>query len=65
MAPEQICGKDPTMYASYMLNHCAVCAFHRIGCAHGASSCMAGPPMKGNGTLLEDDRGSAWRNSNR
>eukprot|EP00957_Ditylum_brightwellii_P072152 5484065-Ditylum_brightwellii.AAC.1 len=32
MAPEQICGKDPTMHASYMLNHHAVWAFHRIGC---------------------------------
>eukprot|EP00957_Ditylum_brightwellii_P043917 3330934-Ditylum_brightwellii.AAC.1 len=26
---------------------------------------MAGPPMGVNGILLEDDRGSAWRNSNR
>eukprot|EP00957_Ditylum_brightwellii_P105134 8014051-Ditylum_brightwellii.AAC.1 len=32
MAPERIRGKDPTMHASYMLNYCAVCAFHRIGC---------------------------------
>eukprot|EP00957_Ditylum_brightwellii_P062683 4757642-Ditylum_brightwellii.AAC.1 len=30
MAPEQIDGKDPAMRASYMLNHLAVCAFHRI-----------------------------------
>eukprot|EP00957_Ditylum_brightwellii_P009882 745857-Ditylum_brightwellii.AAC.1 len=32
MAPEQIREKDPTMHASYMLNHRVVCAFHRIGC---------------------------------
>ena len=32
MAPERIRGKDPTMHASYMLNHRAICAFHRIGC---------------------------------
>eukprot|EP00957_Ditylum_brightwellii_P037768 2855908-Ditylum_brightwellii.AAC.1 len=32
MTPEQIHGKDPTMHARSMLNHHAVCTFHRIGC---------------------------------
>eukprot|EP00957_Ditylum_brightwellii_P114086 8698272-Ditylum_brightwellii.AAC.1 len=32
MTPEQIHRKDPTMHVSYMLNHCAVCAFNKIGC---------------------------------